>query len=181
MRINLSEIPSEGRTFDFSNKDGKITHDIKDLVQDHPYEFSIRISPIGGAYEVRGQGKSSVDEVCSMCGEDLVLPIERKVYEYLIVEDERPRGSKNTHGNQSLDLNGKGPETTYLPNSQFNLGEFVHEQIALAWPEYPECNTPECKKRHDEALAPYAVTDEEVVKGHPAFSVLQNLKTNKKG
>lgn len=179
MKINLTEIPLEGRSFDFSHKDGKITAEIADLLKSHPYEFSFRIQPIGGAYEVRGNGKCEVEEQCSMCGEDLVIPVERKIHEYLVIEDERPRGSRNTHGNQSLDLNHSGPETTYLSTAQLRLGDFVHEQVALAWPAYPQCNTKECKERHDKALAKYLVKDEEPVIKHPAFSVLEKLKNQK--
>lgn len=178
MRINLNDIPTEGKQFKFTQADGKITPVMQDLIGQEDFSFDITIRPLGNAFEVKGEGHSFADEVCSKCGWDLHLPIDKKIHEYLVIEEARPRKSHSTHGNQSLDLEQNGPDTTYLKSQQFNVGEFLHEQLALSWPEYPQCGTQECQARqslHQDLFVAEATEDKKPL-GHPAFSVLHKVK-----
>ncbi len=181
LKIQLKDIPEEGKTFHFSRKDGKLDSPLADLTGKKDYEVEVSIQPIGGAFTVQGRTKFLGEDLCSRCGWDITLNLSGKIHEYLVVEKERDRTAHSPHGNKAIELESKGPETTYLTSSVLDLGEFVHEQFALLWPDYPRCeDVAECEKRRQENEAKLSKVEDRtpVEKGHPAFKVLDKLKRN---
>lgn len=183
MKIRLNEIPQEGRTYTFSRETGELNAVLEELVQDHDYDVELHIKPIGHAYEMRGTVKTKMNEVCSLCGWDLELPVDRKVNEILIEENEEYRKSHSVHGNQSVDYFGNGPSMVPYKGEIFDAAEYVHEVVALAQPFYPSCGDEKCE--HLEEVRQVQATlnssfekSEEKAKGHPGFAVLKGLDLN---
>lgn len=179
MKIQLKDIPAEGKTFYFSRKDGRLDAALKDLTGPRNYEIEVFLQPMGSAFIVKGKGRFTGEDLCSQCGWETPLELSGKIDEYLVIEKERDRSSHSTHGNHSLELEAEGPETTYLTSSVLDLGEFLHEQLALMWPDYPRCSDDlecESRKAESEKRVLQSEAPPETKNGHPAFQVLDKLK-----
>lgn len=189
MKIKLNEIPNEGRQYTFNRETGELNEVLDDLLADRPYSVELFIKPIGNAFEMTGRVNTMVGEICSRCGWDLDVAIDRKVREILMEEREDAdthRKSQSVHGNHSLDFSSEGPSMTSYRDDVFDVGEFVHELIALEEPFYPDCGDDKCERllevqaKQKEVNAEFDKADGTKKAGHPAFAVLQNLEVKKK-
>jgi uncharacterized metal-binding protein YceD (DUF177 family) len=179
MKIQLKDIPAEGKAFFFSRKDGRLDAALHDLTGARYYEAEVFIQPMGSAYVVTGKGSFTGEDLCSQCGWETAFELSGKIDEYLVIEKERGRSSHSPHGNNSLELENEGPETTYLTSSILDFGEFIHEQFALMWPDYPKCSDEKgCELHRAESEKQLLQTEEPIqeTNGHPAFRVLDKLK-----
>lgn len=186
MKIRLNEIPSEGRSYVFNRESGELNSNLDDLIDSNAYDVDLFIKPIGNAYEMKGHVKTTLPEVCSKCGWDFELPMERGFHEILFEEQsDEHRKTHSVHGNQSVDFFAEGPSMTPVRGEVFDPGEFVHEVIALAEPFYPMCGEDKCV-RIEEVRAIQSRLEsefqlaEEKTEGHPAFSVLKGINLAKK-
>lgn len=181
MKIRLKEIPQEGRSYEYDRESAELNEDLQDLIGDHDYKVDLFIKPIGNAYEMRGKLNATISEVCSTCGYDFDLPIEKPINEILFEEQEDHRKSHSVHGNQSVDFLGQGPAMTPVKGEIFDPGEYAHEVIALAEPFYPVCGpNGECLRKEEvreiqRKLESEFALAEKKTEGHPAFSVLKGL------
>ena len=180
MKINLSEIPDEGRNYTFDRSTGELNEILSDLLGERAYSVDFTIKPLGNVYELKGFVKAATEDVCSMCGWDIEIPITTNFNEILIKDEEEYRKSHSTTGNQSVDFLAEGPSVTYYHGSQFDAGEFVHEGIASSTPFYPTCGKEGCERieevRQKQAeLAREFEKADEVKAGHPAFAGLKDL------
>jgi uncharacterized protein len=114
--------------------------ELEDIVGAHPYSVDMFIKPIGNAYEMRGSVKTTLSEVCSKCGYDFELPVNRKFNEIIFEEQKSDdRKSQGVHGNQSVNFLNEGPSMIPVRGSVFDAGNYTHEAIALEEPFYPTC------------------------------------------
>ncbi len=186
MKIRLNEIPEEGRHFVFSRDTGELNDSLLDLVGDHDYFAEMDLKPIGNAYELRGRVRTTLTEVCSTCGYDFDLEINRSFHDILFEENEESRNGHSAHGNQSIDFLSEGPMMTPYRNNIFEAGEYVREMVALAEPFYPKCGGGDVCVREDEINEIRRRLENEYAEaevresGHPAFAVLKGLDINKK-
>ena len=179
VKIQLKDLPEEGKTFHFSRKDGKLDAALADLTGQNGYDAEVFIQQVGGAFTVQGKSSFVGEDLCSRCGWDVTLGLSGKIDEYLVIEKERERIAHSPHGNKAIELENEGPETTYLNSSVLDMGEFLHEQLALLWPDYPQCaDHVACDQRRKENESKLAQDSEPVEQGHPAFKVLDKLKRN---
>lgn len=150
MKIRLNEIPDEGRSYTFDRKSAELNEDLADIVGAHPYTVDMFIKPIGNAFEMRGTVKTTLSEVCSRCGYDFELPVDRKFNEILFEEEHEHRKSQGVHGNQSVNFLDEGASMVPVKGNVFNVGEYAHEAIALEEPFYPLCGPNETCLHEDE-------------------------------
>lgn len=139
MKIRLNEIPDEGRSYLFDRQSAELNSDLQDLIGSKPYSIDVFIKPIGNAYEMRGTVQTTLDEVCSTCGYDFELPVDRKFNEIIFQDETEHRKSQGVHGNQSVDFLGEGPAMVPVRGNVFDASDYFHEAIALAEPFYPTC------------------------------------------
>jgi uncharacterized protein len=182
MKIRLNEIPAEGRQYTFDRKTGELNQTLADVVGSHDFSVDLYIKPIGNAYEMRGHVKTTLDEVCSKCGYDFELPINRKVTEILLEDKDEYRKQASTSGNQSVDFLNDGPSMIPVRGNVFDAAEYTHEAIALAEPFYPTCGpNGECLHADEiteviERLEAEAnLENQKKPVANPAFSALQGL------
>lgn len=180
MKINLSEIPEEGRTYKFDRETGELNGVLADLIGDRKYDASFTIKPIGNVYELKGSVNTEIPEVCSLCGWDLDLPIGAKFNEILMHDETEYRKAHSVHGNQSIDFLAEGPAVTYYEGEVFDAGAYVHEAVGLAEPFYPSCGKEDCEhlqeanQKRAELEEEYRRADE-LRAGHPGFAALKDL------
>lgn len=135
MKINLSEIPEEGATYQFDRKSAELNTILADLVGSADYSVEFVIRPLNTRdFEVKGWLKTKLPEQCSRCGIDFAFPVDAKFHEFLIPKMDQPRGSRYSHVNHVSDLPENGPETTEYEDFTFDAGEYLHEVAALAAP-----------------------------------------------
>ena len=141
MKIRLNEIPDEGRSYLFDRVSGELDTLLNDLVGAHDYSVTMEIKPIGNAYEMRGGVRTALSEVCSKCGYDFDLTVDRKFNEIIFEEQEEHRKSQGVHGNQSVNFLDDGPAMIPVKGNVFDAGSYAHEAVALAEPFYPTCGS----------------------------------------
>lgn len=189
MKINLNEIPTDGRQYHLNRKSAELTPALKDLVGDHDYDVQFTITPLNSKdYELRGHVKTMTSEVCSLCGETFDFKIKAPLHEILI-EAAGPDKEleKQSRSNHFSELNEGGPSVTEYSDSTFYAGEYTHQAIALAVPYNPKPEADEqgnCKVcltmnlnqeiKYDEDMSIFEKAKE---KENP-FQVLKKLKLN---
>ncbi|HVK60373.1 MAG TPA: DUF177 domain-containing protein [Bdellovibrionales bacterium] len=187
MKIRLNEIPQEGREYIFDRKSGELNDALTDLIDKNPYEVVLTIKPIGNAYEMRGTIGTSTREVCSKCGYDFDLKIDRRINEILFEDETEYRKAHSVHGNQSVDFLGQGPSMLPYKGDVFDAGDYVHEVIALEEPFYPMCGADgECSRKaevdeiHARLQSDFETATQEEAEVKSPFSVLKGLEVSRK-
>lgn len=181
MKIRLAEIPAEGRRFNFNRETGELNSAVADLIATAPYKVEMLIRPLGNAFELEGKIVTSMNELCSLCGWDLNLPLNKSFREILVEEPEIDRETHHVHGNQSVDFLKDGPSMSHYKDGLFDASEFVHEFLAASEPTYPDCGDPDCehleeaKKKRAELEAEFAKAGDHV----SPFSKLKDIKLGK--
>lgn len=187
MKIKLHEIPEEGREYVFNRSTGELNTVLKDLISDSAYEAKAFIRPLNSKdYEVKGFIKTHTDELCSHCGDSFKFKVEALVHEILIPGTEEIKNSQFSKSNHVSELKEDGPGVSEYHSDQFDLGEFLHEAVALAIPFNPRHETDDeaCKTKFKTPVSGTFVYDEkmgntiEQEKKNNAFNVLKGLKIN---
>lgn len=182
MKIRLAEIPEDGRSFVFTRESGELNGALKDILAKAPYKIDMTIRPLGNAYEMEGRVVTSMSEICSLCGWDLNLPLNKPFKEILIEAPEIDRETHHVHGNQSVDFLNEGASTSNYKNELFDAGEFIHELVAISEPLYPKCGDPDCEHL-EEATAKRLELEAEFAKADEAkspFAMLKDVQVQKK-
>ena len=141
MKIRLGEIPEEGRSYIFDRQSGEMNAALEDVVGSHAYAAQMHIKPIGNAYELRGSVSTTLSEVCSKCGTDFELPIDRKFTEIIFEDETEYRKTHGVHGNQSVNFSDEGTSMVPVRGNVFDAGDYLHAAVVLAEPFYPTCGT----------------------------------------
>jgi uncharacterized protein len=125
-----------------------------------------------------------IPETCSRCGIDFKFDINQKFHEILIPHQPDDRTGKYARVNHVSEATQEGPSVTeYAANYNFNVGEYLHEQVAIALPFNP---APAEKANGDCSLCDKPVRgktfsyteDMPQEKTDNPFEVLKNLKIN---
>jgi uncharacterized protein len=185
MKINLQEIPEEGKNFDWNDKSGELVRSLQDLIGETPHQAQFFIRPINSKdFEMTGFIQTLKPELCSRCGLDFKFDIKQQFHEILIPQQPEDRTGKYARVNHVSEATQEGPGATeYGTNHSFNMGEYLHEQVAIALPFNP---APAEKANGDCSLCEKPVAgmvfsyNEEMPpeKTDNPFVVLKNLKLN---
>ena len=184
MKINLFDIPEEGRTYHCDNKTGELNAVLFDLVGKNLHEADFTIRPLNSRdFEISGRITTKLPEQCARCGIDFQFPIDKKFQEFLIPKQSHPRGSKYSKVNHVSDLPEDGPDVSEYEGSTFDMGEYLHEVVALAEPFNavgPEDADGNCSICEIPVKGRSFSYDEEMPSEKPLnpFAVLKNIKTN---
>jgi Predicted metal-binding, possibly nucleic acid-binding protein len=184
MIINLSEIPEEGRSYVWNNQTGELNSALKDLIGKKTYHAEFTIRPLNTKdFELSGSIKTGLPEQCSRCGIDFEFPVSEKFREILIPHQDQPRNSKYSKVNHLSDAPSDGPETLEYHGHSFDIGEYVHEVIALAAPfnpAGPENEDGDCSICEIPVKGRSFSYNEEMPEEKPEspFAALKNIKIN---
>ncbi|MGZ3770545.1 MAG: YceD family protein [Bdellovibrio sp.] len=184
MKINLTEIPEEGRSYQWNSQTGELNSVLMDLIGKTLYETEFFIRPMNSRdFEVTGTVQTKLPEQCSRCGIEFALPINVKFHEFLIPKQDNPRGSKYSKVNHVSDLPEGGPDVTEYEGHLFDIGEYIHEVVAMASPYKPvgpEDENGDCSICKIPVRGKTFGYDEKMPEEKPAnpFAVLKNFKVN---
>lgn len=180
-RINLSEIPETGREWTLDRQSGELNEVLRDLIEDSDYNVEFKLMPMpAGTYNMSGRIKTSAPEDCSRCGLDFKWPVNESFRELLIPSMEVPRDAHYAKANHISDhTNNDGPSVVEYSGSQFQMGEFLHEIVALAIPSFPapaETKEGDCSTCLKKVRGQSFAYDEDIEKKENPFNVLRTLK-----
>lgn len=184
MRINLHEIPEEGREYLWSTPTGELTQTLQELIGSNTYTAQFTIRPMNHKdFELRGTIKTRAPDLCSRCGDDIKFPVEASFHEILIPPQEQDRSGRYSKVNHISESVEEGPGAVeYTPQMQFDMGEYLHETVAISIPYNPapplnsEGKCSECNLCPPKEAILYADTmEEETPKPNP-FAALKGLK-----
>jgi uncharacterized protein len=184
MIINLADISSEGATFTLTRRSGELNKILVDILNEQDYTIEFTIRPLDQGFEMVGSAKSKTPELCSRCGIDIEVKIDKNFKELLLPKLQTPaHGEHYSRVNHYSDLHEEDrPSVIEFENLMFNAGEYLHELIGLQIPIKPvgdtsdegDCvvcglNVETTNFGYDEAVP--------VQKNNP-FSSLKNIKLN---
>lgn len=155
---------------------GELNGVLQDLIENAPYDIKLFIQPINHKdFNMNGNVKTSTSEQCSLCGEDFKFSIQRKIHEILIPAPEDDRTGKYAKSSTPISESEDGLSVSHYRNTQFEMGEFIHEAIALEVPFNPHCEN--CQKK--KGLEPFIYDEKmgEETKPNP-FQSLKDFKLN---
>lgn len=182
MIINLLDIPEEGKSFRVDRNVGDLNESLRDLIGNAEYASEFRITPMqSGTFELKGSISTLTQEDCSRCGDGFNFKVDQKFNEILMPELETPRNGFYAKPNHVSDLKEKDLDVVEFKGHLFNMGEFVHEIIALAQPfnPAPECDkTGKCILCKKDAQNAFTYEDPGFEKPEKPFEALKNLKLN---
>lgn len=144
MKINLKEIPSEGREYICNQRTGEFSESLSDLVNTEPYTIHFLVRPLGNIFEVSGDIKTQLGLICSRCAADFKMPIELKLNELLVPGEKLPRTGKEAKVNHISELDYSGPSTSVFESALFDMGPLVRDVVVLSEPNIPICDK-DCK------------------------------------
>lgn len=178
MKIRLNEIPEEGRNYIFNRQTAELNSVLQDLINNNSYAVNLNIKPLNTKdFTIWGSVSTKTKEQCSRCAEDFDFTIEKKVHEILIPGQEEDRTGKYAKTSSTLttaDSDETNVSVSEYSKQQFDLGEFIHEAVALEVPFNPHCTS--CLKQDDEAFI-YDEKMGEETKPNP-FQALKGIKLN---
>lgn len=186
MRINLNDIPAEGKTFIINQKTGELNSALTDLIGKRTYNIEVSIRPLNTRdFEMIGAVQTGLPEQCSRCGIDFDFQVNSKIHEIMIPEQEQPRNGKYARVNHASEEITDGPSSVFHQDFYFDLAEYIHEVVALAVPFNPappvdsKGGCMECKLSVNEIVSSY---DEEMPvdeqKTNPFAAALKGIKLN---
>lgn len=178
LQIKLSEIPTDGRSYRYSRESGELVPVLQDLIQSEKFEISFDIRPIGNVYEVRGSVQTSLPRVCSRCGWDIQIPIQRNIQELILPKAEEAKGDTHVKSGSLVDEEAD-LAVTFVSEGVLDAAEFVHEIVALLDPAYPDCGKSECENLKETQARMQALAQESAnaISGKKAnpFEMLKDL------
>lgn len=175
LTVNLKDIGDAGQEFSYSpGQEEDLDKLLKSLFGELPeFKAEFSIVAIGDVFIAKGFVQSQMIAQCSLCGEDMNSPIQRKFSEYLVKEE--PRSAEGHAPHSGLDIDNE-QEVTFFKSYEFNLGNFLREQFAVAMPDYPKCEDEKACENRQKENSKFLDVEPLKQQGHPAFSVLSQLK-----
>lgn len=158
MKIRLNEIPEAGRNYQFSREtDAALTPFLVDLIHENPYKISFFIKPLNMKdFTLDGALETCTGEQCSRCGENFQLKIQKKLREILIPEQHNDRTGKYAKSPLgATDADEEEFSVCEYSQQQLDLGEYLHEAIAIEIPFTPYCDSclsPDKSFHYDEKM-----------------------------
>lgn len=184
MRINLADIPEEGRQYVWNNQTGEINAILSDLIGTTTYQSEFFIRPLNSKdFEMTGFIRTELPEECSRCGIDFNLKINEKFKEILIPRQIDTRTGKYAKVNHISEAVEEGPSVLEYDHAHLEMGEYLHEIVALAAPfnpAPPENEKGDCSLCLKSVRGKVFLYNEEMPseKANNPFQALKNLKLN---
>ncbi len=183
MKIKLNEIPEEGFSYKFTRQTAELNEALADLLSTEEYQIEFIIKPLNTKdFTLSGSIVTKTKENCSRCGDLFKFPINKKIHEILIPKPEEDRTGKYAKTSVAISENDFDIAVLEYTNSQFDVGEYLHEAVAIDIPFNP---MPKMKTNGDCSLCDKPsnldniIYDEKlsVEKINP-FQSLKNIKLN---
>lgn len=183
MRINLGDIPQDGKEFICNQNTGEFNETLADLIGKNPYDVKFHIQPIQKGFELRGSVRTNLPELCSRCGDDMKVNINTSYHGILLPRLELGRSghyAKSNHVSETSD--NDEASLIEFDGQHFDMAEYLHEIVALEIPFKPvppEDEKGNCSLCHlNLKTHTFGYSDPELPKKESPFAALKNIKIN---
>ena len=184
-RIRLSEIPEQGHHYLYTRQSAELNESLASILPQKDYQIDVMITPVGNAFEIRGSISTRLDLICSRCAIDIDYKLDHRFQELIMVE-KNPLGrqDKSSKSNHANEWSEDGPYCNFIESDDFDMGEFLYEQLAVAEPIRPlgkESCDDSCEN-YQKALLKGWISQEGLSRdlSESPFAVLSSLKNEAK-
>jgi uncharacterized metal-binding protein YceD (DUF177 family) len=178
LHITLKDLPPEGRKFSYDRESGELNEALADLIDDNSYKVEFTITPMGNAFDLKGQITTNLDLQCSLCAIDLKHRVSEAIHELLVIQKPLNKGDQQTKTNHAHEWSEQGPNYILLETDVFHVAEYVHEVIGLAEPIRP-LGKPDCDlscENMSESTRKWLIAGESSEIRTNPFHVLEKIK-----
>lgn len=139
MIINLADIPEEGRNYEYTTESAEVTEALVDLIGENKYLVQFSLRPLNSRdFTLIGSIKTRTKEICSYCGQGIQFPVVAKFNEFIIPPQEMTRDGHYVRSSNFVENDPDSPQSfEYSPGMKLNIGEYLHEIIAINVPYNP--------------------------------------------
>lgn len=138
--IKYNEVPSSGLDYVFRHTTGELNTVLFDIMGDYPvYETLVKIEPADNMVMLKGDLSGELRLTCSRCAEEFSKEFKKN----FVTAYYKSETSLKNFGWDADDLVSSF-DLEFLEGETINIGEAIHEQIALEIPFTPLC-TESCK------------------------------------
>ncbi|HAG91361.1 MAG TPA: hypothetical protein DCL41_05790 [Bdellovibrionales bacterium] len=141
LKLNLNEVTTDPLEYSSNSQSGELKAALQDLIGSEPYEVHLSCEKVGNAYLLKGDIQTGLPLECSDCGAPFVHPVKHHFEDILVVNEAYKRGDHASKNNHAHEWEEGQPECTYLESPFLDLGELLHEELALQEPIRPEGST----------------------------------------
>jgi uncharacterized protein len=139
MKLKLNEIPDEGREYTYTKETGELNDDLRDLIESNAYSVQFFIKPLNNSdFVMTGQVSTRTKEICSLCGDTFNFQTKAQINEILIPKAIDKDHEKQSRANHISEQDENAPAVSEYKGEVFELGDFIHEAIALSIPFNPK-------------------------------------------
>ena len=131
LTVQLKDLPKQGVDFHFTRETGELNGVLDDLIGKNPYRIQIHICPDGPVYMIEGHIQIQMNLACARCALDFKHTVKRHFHESVIVQSEESQRIAYPVPADGEDF------CTVLSDPLFDLGDFLHELIAVEEPLRP--------------------------------------------
>ena len=131
LTLQLKDLPKQGVDLHFTKETGELNGVLDDLIGNNPYRIQIYICPDGPVYMIEGHIQTQMNLACARCALDFKHTVIKHFRESLIVQSKKSRRAA-----YSVPVN-REDFCTVLFDPLFDLGDFLHELIAVEEPLRP--------------------------------------------
>ncbi len=139
-KIKLNEVPEEGRNYSYNRQTGELNEDLKDLIGSNEYQTEFFLKPLNHKdFSLRGHVVTATQEICSLCGETFNFKTKAQLNEIIIPgADNNKILEKQSRANHVSETSESEISVSEYKNDVLEIGELIHEAIALSVPFNPK-------------------------------------------
>lgn len=137
LKIDLKSLSGKGLDFYYDQQSEDLTKKLKSLIGENDYNIKIHICNEGhSSYVISGKIQTRLNLLCARCAYEFKKPINKEFKEKIFLQKQLTRKDKQTKINHFSDLMNR-EDFTVLESSVFDIGDFLHELIAVEEPFRP--------------------------------------------
>lgn len=140
IEITLKDLPAEGREFNYDRESGELNAALQDLIGQNAYKVRMYITPVGNAFDLKGEVETAMNLPCATCGTEFKFPVKHSLHELMIVEKPLNKNEHHSRANHAHEWASGGPDCLMLDSEVLKVRDYLHEMIALAEPIRPLCS-----------------------------------------
>ena len=137
LKIDLKSLPNKGLSFYYNQKSKDLTQKLKSLIGDNDYNIKVHIHSEGNfSYSISGKIQTYLNLLCARCAYEFKKTINKEFKEKIFLQKKLTRIDKQVKSNHFSELINK-EDFTVIESSVFDIGDFLHELIAIEEPLRP--------------------------------------------
>ena len=137
LKIDLKSLPNKGLSFYYNQTSEELTKKLKPLIGENNYDIKVHIRNEGHfSYSISGKIQTYLNLLCARCAYEFKKSINKEFKEKIFLQKKLTRIDKQVKNNHFSELMNK-EDFTVIENSAFDIGDFLHELIAIEEPLRP--------------------------------------------